>query len=104
MKRLLWFSLGVTFGVLVTFFYEVFGKPALPKVERCRLDFGTEYDPPETFYPDVRVRIVDPNNWWIAPDVPPSGVTYTAKRTDEKDDWYAFGQSFDDTQPVRTHD
>ena len=76
-SRLGWFSLGVTFGVLVTFFYEVFGKPALPKVEKC----------------NVTWRYVNFDE--LMPEYAPPL---------EKDDWYAFEQSFDDTQPVRTHE
>lgn len=93
-SRLGWFTTGVITGVVGVFLYQVLGKPALPKVEKCKLDFWAEYDPPETFYPAVRGRIADISWMDKLEPAPPEPV----------DDWYAFEQSFDDTQPVRTHE
>lgn len=38
-SRLGWFCAGILVGVSGVFFYQLWGKSVLPKVERCRLDF-----------------------------------------------------------------
>jgi len=38
-KHILIIIIGICIGVIGVLFYEIFGKPALPKVSKCKLDF-----------------------------------------------------------------
>jgi hypothetical protein len=54
MKSLLWFIAGIIAGLVGQFFYEVFGKPALPRPEICKHDVTFRYVSFDELTPEVR--------------------------------------------------
>jgi hypothetical protein len=77
MKPLLWFIAGVIAGLVGQFFYELWGKPALPKVERC--DVTYHYAMPDDELAEVidaireqmddtqPVKVGEPDEWQPEP-------------------------------------
>jgi len=43
MHRIPWLLAGILLGIAGVFIYQVFGRPALPQVEPCRIDFPFVY-------------------------------------------------------------
>ena len=54
-SRLGWFTTGVIAGIVGVLYYQVFGKPALPKVEKCKLDFSFDDTQPVRVLPYLDV-------------------------------------------------
>jgi hypothetical protein len=59
-KILFSFLAGVVAGVVGVFLYEVFGKPALPKVEKHNVTFSFEIDDD--------IKWIDETIKWLAPE------------------------------------
>ncbi len=63
-KTLLTFIAGILVGVTCTFLYQVFGRPVMPEVEKCKLNFKVDYDKMARVILDAPVkRWAEPNLW-----------------------------------------